>query len=165
MDIRNRLKLNGNFKRWDRVNYLFRNYKPEEIYSKGPYPLNLLGIIARSPNLKFSDGIASTLSLPDMLFYDFDHMWEKYDNISFHEWAIEKKVAKDFYDIIMAPSLSVTLNEREIFSAAEMLMFMQIYFLTNAEADFREVATKDFYTAVTKPWVEHLLNLNVKYVC
>lgn len=97
-----------------------------------------------------------------MVYYDFDHMWDKYDDISFHDWAIEKKVAKDFYDIIMAPSLSVTLNNREIFSAAEMLMFMQIYFLTNAEADFREVATKDFYTAVLKPWVDYLLKLNVK---
>lgn len=145
------------------MNYIFRNYKPEEIYSVGPYPLNLLGIIARSPNIKLTDAILSTLSLPDMVFYDFDHIWAKYDNITFKEWAVEKKVAQDFYDIIMQPALSVTLNEREVFSAAEMLTIMQIYFLTNAQADFREVANKNYYEAVLKPWVDHLTTLNVKW--
>lgn len=116
----------------------------------------------RSPNIKFTDAVLSTLSLPDMVFYEFDHIWEKYDNMTFPEWAVEKEVAKDFYDIIMAPALSITLNEREVFSAAEMLTYMQIYFLTNSEADDRETANKDFYTAVLKPWVEYLLKLNVK---
>jgi hypothetical protein len=53
-------------------------------------------------------------------------MFAEYDNISFADWAELKHVAKPFYDIIMQPSLSVTLNERDIFSAAEMLMFQQV---------------------------------------
>lgn len=116
----------------------------------------------RSPNIKLTDAVASTLALPDMMFYDFDHIWEKYDNITFHEWAIEKHVAKDFYDIIMAPALSITLNDRETFSAAEMLTLMQIYFLTNSKADYREVVSSNFYDGILKPWVNHLLKSNVK---
>lgn len=136
--------------------------KPEVIYSVGPYPLNLLGIIARSPNLKWSDAIKSTLGLPDLMFYDFDHINQKYDNITFDEWAKEKKVDQKFYDIVLRPTLSVTLNEREIFSAAEMLAFMQIYFLSNAESDGREVAKINYEDAVLKPWKDYLRSKNVK---
>jgi isorenieratene synthase len=161
-DIRNRLNINSNFRNWAKVNFIFKEYKPEVIYSQGPYPLNLLGIIERSPNLKLTDALLSTLSLPDLIFFDYDHMFEKYDNITFHQWAQEKKVSKPFYDIIMQPALSVTLNERDIFSAAEMLTFMQIYFLTNSESDNREVPTVNYYQAVLKPWTDYLEKHNVK---
>jgi uncharacterized protein with NAD-binding domain and iron-sulfur cluster len=144
------------------VNYIFRNYEPEELYSEGPYPFNLLGIIARSPNLKLTDALLSTLSLPDMIYYDYETVWDKYDNITFEQWAIEKKVAKDFYDIVLAPALSITLNQRDIFSAAEMLTYMQIYFLTNSAADHRETCNKSFYECVLRPWVEYLTKQNVK---
>ena len=96
------------------------------------------------------------------MFYDFNHINEKYDNITFDEWAQEKKVAQDFYDIVLKPALSVTLNEREIFSAAEMLAFMQIYFLSNSESDGREVAKINYEDAVLKPWKNYLKNKNVK---
>lgn len=163
-DIRNRLDINNNFRVWPKVHFVYRNYKPEVIYSQGPYPINLLEIIFRSPNLKLTDAIASTLSLPDLMFYDFNNVYNKYDNISFRQWANEKKVSQPFYDIIMQPSLSVTLNEREIFSAAEMLTFMQIYFLTSAEADHREVATINYYDAVLGPWRKYLENKNVRII-
>ena len=160
-DIRNRLNINGNFRRWDKVHYVFKNYKPEIIYSEGPYPLNLLGIVARSPNLKFSDGIVSMLGMPDLIFFDFDEIYQKYDNITFHQWALEKKVAKDFYDIIMDPALSITVNDRELFSAAEMLMYMQMYFLTNSESDYRELANVNFQEGILTPWTNYLKSKNV----
>lgn len=90
-------------------------------------------------------------------------MFAEYDNTSFEGWAKEKFVQKDFYDIIMQPSLSVTLNERDIFSAAEMLMFQQIYFLSNSQSDEREVTTVNYYEAILKPWVEHLESKGTKY--
>lgn len=154
--------INGNFKRWDKVHFIFKNYKPEVIYSVGPYPLNLIGIIERSPNLHLTDAILSTLSLPDMIFYDYDKIFDKYDNITFQQWAHQTKVAKDFYDIIMAPALSITLNDRDIYSAAEMLTLMQIYFLTNAQADEREVVTGNFYQSVVKPWTDYLSKFDVR---
>lgn len=163
-DIRNRLKINDNFVSWPSTQYVFKNYKPENIYNTGPYPLNLLGIVLRSPNLKITDAISSYGSLEDLLFYDFDKVNEKYDNISFKDWANEKNVAAPFYDIILQPALSVTLNERDIFSAAEMLQFQQIYFLTNEEADQKQVAKINYYHAVLKPWVDYLESKNTKIV-
>ena len=100
--------------------------------------------------------------MPDLMFYDFHKVNEKYDNITFGEWATEKKVQKDFYEIVLEPALSVTLNERTIFSAAEMLAFMQIYFLSNSESDGREVAKINYDAAILKPWKDYLKSLNVK---
>lgn len=37
-NILTRLDLQKNFKPWDKVDYIFRNYKPESIYSEGEYP-------------------------------------------------------------------------------------------------------------------------------
>ena len=156
------MNIDSNFRRWDKVHFVYRNYKPEVIYSQGPYPFNLIGIIKRSPNLKLTDAILSGLSLPDLMFYDFDKVYEKYDNISFKDWATQKKVEQDFYDIIMQPALSVTLNERDIFSAAEMLTFMQIYFLSNSQSDNREVATKNYDDAILKPWRSYLESRKVR---
>lgn len=161
-DIRNRLDINDNFQAWPSVNYVFKDYKPENIHSEGEYPFNLLGVIERSPNLNILEAIESSGSLADLLFYNFDEANAKYDNISFREWADMKKVSPPFYDIILQPALSVTLNERDIFSAAEMLAFQQIYFLTNTEADRRQTAKKNYYHAVIKPWVDHLESKNVK---
>ena len=160
--MRDRLGINANFRKWAKVHFVYQHYKPEVIYSEGPYPLNLLGIVARSPNLGLATMIESTLSLPDLMFYNFDTVFDQYDNITFAQWAEEKKVTKPFYDIIMQPALSVTLNEQGIFSAAEMLTFMQIYFLTNSESDNREGATTNYYDAVFKPWAIHLQTNGVK---
>jgi hypothetical protein len=119
-------------------------------------------VVLRSPNLHISDAILSSESLADLLWFDFDSVNSKYDNISFREWADEKHVAAPFYDIILQPALSVTLNERDIFSAAEMLSFQQIYFLTNEDADVRQVTKINYYHAILKPWVDYLESKNVK---
>jgi CRISPR/Cas system-associated endoribonuclease Cas2 len=147
---------------WPGVHFVYKNYKPEIIYSKGPYPLNLFGIIERSPNLSLDDIIKSSLALPDFAFYDFDNVYQKYDNLTFLEWSKLKRVTQSFYDIILQPALSVTLNERSIFSAADMLTFIQIYFLMNSDSDTREVATINYHDAVLKPWTDKLLQYGVK---
>jgi hypothetical protein len=49
-------------------------YKPENVYSTGPYPLNMLGVLERSPNLHLSDAIKSSLANQDLMNYDFDRV-------------------------------------------------------------------------------------------
>ncbi len=114
--------------------------------------------------MKLTDAIKSCLSLPDMIFFDYNTIYERLDNITFHEWAVEKKVAQDFYDIILDPALSVTLNDRDTFSAAEMLTFVQMYFLSSSDSDHRETCTTNFYDAVIKPWTDRLTQLKVRLV-
>ena len=58
-DIRDRLNINENFKNWHKVDFVFRKYKPESIYSVGPYPFNLLGVVLRSSNLNIMDALKS----------------------------------------------------------------------------------------------------------
>lgn len=89
-DIRERLDIDGNFKPWGAVQYIFKDYEPEAIESKGPYPLNLLSIIHDSPNLKLSNAIKSTLALPDLVYFNYETIWDKYDDITLPEWAAEK---------------------------------------------------------------------------
>lgn len=160
-DIRQRLNIDNNFRPWGAVHYVYKEYKPEKLFSQGPYPLNMIGIIQRSPNIHMTDAIRSLLMLPDILYYDYDTVFDKYDNITFIQWAQEKKVDKTFFDIVFAPTLSVTLNERQVMSAAEMLTYQQLYFLSDPRADEREVATEDYHTAIFGPWLDRLTTLGV----
>jgi isorenieratene synthase len=56
-DIRKRLGIDHHFSPWDKVQYIFRDYKPESIASEGPYPLNMLNILLHSPNIKLDAAI------------------------------------------------------------------------------------------------------------
>ena len=42
-DIRKRLGVDGNFQLWEKIDYYFNEYKPEEIFNKYEYPTNILG--------------------------------------------------------------------------------------------------------------------------
>ena len=122
----------------------------------------MIEIISRSPNIKWDDVIESALCLKDMMFYDFNEVNKKYDNITFEDWAKEMRVKQNVYDILFYPPLSVTLNERKVFSAAEMLAYVQIFFLTTATSDNKDVATLNYYDAVLKPWKDYLEKRNVR---
>ncbi|XP_071941398.1 carotenoid phi-ring synthase-like [Antedon mediterranea] len=161
-DILERLGVKSNFRRWEAVDYIFRDYEPESIYSKGPYPLNLFGLIHRSPNMKLTDALHSVKSLVDLAYFQYDTIFEKYANTTLEEWARDKDVPQSFYDILMKPILSVTLNRRDIFSAAEMLTYNQIYFLSDSSADHRIITTKNFQDAVIGPWTQLLLSYGVR---
>ncbi|XP_006820129.1 carotenoid phi-ring synthase-like [Saccoglossus kowalevskii] len=160
-DIRKRLDIDHNFKPWGPVHMIFRDHKPEILYSEGPYPLNLLAIVYRSLNINFWQALTTVLAIPDLFWFNYDEVYERHDNISLAEWAQIYHVNTNFYDIIMQPSLSVTMNERETLSAAEMLMYMQIYFLNNPKADYREVTTVDHFTGILEPWVKKLKSFGV----
>lgn len=162
-DIRKRLDVNHFFRPWGAVQFLFKDkrYKPESLASLGPYPWNLISIVLRSPNLRLIDAILSTRHVFDLLWFDHATVWGKYDEESFPDWAAGKGVAKVFYDILYAPSLSVTVNERQNISAAEMLSMNHIYFLSHPKADHREVTTVDYETAVLGPWQKRIEELGV----
>lgn len=86
----------------------------------------------------------------------------RYDHMTALQWKEAKGVPTAFYDIILEPAVSVTLNNRSSFSAAELLTFIQLYFLSDSEADHREVVTKDFGTSVINPWADRLRQQGTK---
>jgi myosin-crossreactive antigen len=140
----------------------FKKYHPEILYSEGAYPLNLLGIIQRSKNLNFFDAFSSTASFLEMIFFDYDKVYDRFDNMTFTEWSEEYQVNKKLFDLMYMPALSVTLNEPEKISAAEVLIFIHMYFLSDAQADNRIMTKFNSYDSVLKPWIEYLEKRNTK---
>ena len=163
-NIINRLKIEKNFKRWEKSYFYFKNYKPEIVYSEGPYPFNLLGIIQRSPNLKFSDSFKSTKGMLEMIYFKYETVYERFDKYSFHDWAVKYNIDQKIYDIIFKPGLSITFNEAEKMSAAEMLTLIHMYFLSDSKADHRHVTRINSYDAVLKPWMQHLLKFGARII-
>ena len=136
---------------FNEVKFLFENYKPELIESKGFYPLNLVGIVVRSPNLNFLSAIGVVGALPEIVGFDYSRVMRDFDNMTLEEYATRRKVNKDFYNIVLKPAASVTLNDPKKVSAAEMLKFTNLYFLGHPKAFHRKVTKVDHGTAVINP--------------
>ena len=49
------------------------------------------------------------------------------------EWAKLTNLDTTFYNVMLRPALSVTLNEENTLSAAEMLMYSHYYFLSDSQ--------------------------------
>ncbi|MEN9529540.1 MAG: hypothetical protein RI932_1413 [Pseudomonadota bacterium] len=156
-NIRDRLGVNGNFRPFNEVQFKFKDYEDETIRSEPPvYPLNLLNILKNSPNMNILDATGTLNTIREVLFFNYKNVYERLDNITFADLARQRKVNKKFYDIVMEPAASVTLNDPNTISAAEMCLYMHLYFLSHPKAFHREVTTTDHYNALLKPWVEKL---------
>lgn len=162
-DIRSRLGVNGNFRPLNEVQFVFKDYAPETVKSEPPiYPLNLLNIIKNSPNMNLLDAAGTLNTIRDVLFFNYRKNYQRLDNVTFKEFAKNRGVNKKFFDIVMEPAASVTLNDPDTISAAEMALYMHLYFLSQPKAFRREVTTQDHYNALLKPWADRLKKLGVK---
>jgi isorenieratene synthase len=156
-DILNRLgTLETHFAPFNEVYYEFADYQPELIKSVGPYPINLLNILKQSPNLNLLNAIQTIGAVKDIVFYNHAQNWQRFDQETFTDWGKRTRVNKGFWDIIMEPASSVTLNDPGRISAAEMLLYMHYYFIGNPKAFLRKVTKVDHGTAVIDPWVSAL---------
>lgn len=162
-DLRHRLGLNDAFRPYDQVDFVFRTYRPERLESTPKvFPLNLVGIIDRSPNLDWDDITGSIGILPDLFQFNFRRVFERLDGITFDEWKRRTGVTRRFDDVILQPAAHVTLNRVEELSAAEMVLYQHLYFTSQPFAFDREVTTVDHGTAVIDPWVARLRQLGVQ---
>jgi carotenoid phi-ring synthase / carotenoid chi-ring synthase len=162
-DIRTRLGVNDNFRPLNEVQFVFKDYAPETVRSEPPiYPLNLLNIIKNSPNMNLLDAAGTLNTIRDVLFFNYKKNYQRLDNVTFKDFAKSRGVNKKFYDIVMEPAASVTLNDPNTISAAEMALYMHLYFLSHPKAFHREVTTQDHYNALLKPWAERLKILGAK---
>ena len=160
-DIRERLGLNRHFRPYDEVHFVYRDYEPEVMMSEPPtYPLNLINLLQRSPNMNLFSAFRQLGMLRDVVWYNHDTIFDRLDHVTYESWA-KNKVSKTFYDVIMEPAASVTLNRVDQVSAAEMIQMMHLYFMSDPKAMRREVTTTDHGTAVIDPWVAYLKALGV----
>lgn len=157
--ILSELNLLDNFVPFNEIYFHFKSYKPEVIKSEGPYPVNLISMIKKSPNLNLLDAVQTWRALPDIMFYNHFTTPGKIDHKTFPDWAKETGVAKRFYDIVLYPAASVTLNDPETMSAAEMALMTHFYFISHPKAFNRFVTKMDHGTAVIDPWLSKLKEL------
>lgn len=156
------LGLSDNFRPFNEVFFWFEKYKPEVIRSVGPYPANLISIVKDSPNLSLLNAAQTWRALPDLMFYNHGKTPAKLDSMTFPEWAKSTGVSKEFYDIVMYPAASVTLNRPEQLSAAEMALMTHFYFISHPRAFHRAVAKYDHGTALINPWVDKIKSLGAQ---
>lgn len=161
-DIRHRLDIDHLFRPYTSVNFQFESYQPERLESTPKvFPLNLLGIIERSPNLDWADVFGSLGVLPDLMQFRLAGLYDRLDDVTFLEWIRRRRVSPAFRDVVMLPAATVTLNRVADLSAAEMVLYQHLFFLSQPFAFDREVTTTDHGTAVIDPWVARLQALGV----
>jgi carotenoid phi-ring synthase / carotenoid chi-ring synthase len=144
------------FTNFNEVYFMFEDYKPELLKSEGAYPLNLLSIVLNSNNLNLLSAAVTAGILPELLGYNYPKTNNALDNITLADFAKNRKVNKDFFNIILQPAASVTLNDPNKVSAGEMLMFTNIYFLGHPKAFHRKITKVDHGTAVINPMAEYV---------
>lgn len=161
-DIRARLDIDRHFRPYDKIHFVYRDYQPEVVYSDPPiYPLNLVALLQRSPNLSLASAPAQLGLLFDVLLYDHQYVYQSLDGKTFPTWIQERGIPRDFYELFLQPAASVTLNDPLAISAAEMALYMHYYFTGQPRAMNREVTTVDHATAVIDPWAARLRQLGV----
>lgn len=161
-DIRNRLNINENFRDYKDIHFIYRNYYPETLASSPPvYPLNLINLILKSPNLNMLDAVREIRMAADIVFFNHKKHVTQFDHLTFREWARMRGIHPRFFDVLLYPAATVTLNDPESISAAEMILYMHYFFIGQPRAMDREITTVDHATAVIDPWAARLQKLGV----
>lgn len=163
-DIRERLGVMQYFRPYEDVHFVYRDYEDEVLASKPKvYPLNLLRLVKDSPNLGIFDAATQWGLLTDVMHYNHAHNYRHNDDETFESWARRKHIGDTFYNVLLQPAASVTLNNPSQISAAEMIMYMHLYMVSQPRAMDREITTVDHETAVIGPWRRHLEDLGVTF--
>ncbi len=94
-DIIRRLGVQSFFNPYRKVTVAFRKYQQEVIRSNPPwYPFNLLAILLRSPNLTIFDIRYLLEIIPDLMYFQYESVYDRLDDISYHEWAHRRGSAR-----------------------------------------------------------------------
>jgi carotenoid phi-ring synthase / carotenoid chi-ring synthase len=161
-DIIRRLGVQHFFQPYRKVTVAFRKYQQEVITSNPPwYPFNLLAILLRSPNLSIFDIRFLLKIIPDLMFFQYESVYDRLDDISYHEWAHRRGVSEKLFAVLFEPAASVTINDPETISAAELVMWTHLFFIGHPKAMWREIASDNHAKTLLDPWHQRLKELGV----
>ena len=164
-DIIHRLGLSSFFRPYQMVNVGFRHYKQETIRSEPAwYPFNLISIILRSPNLRLRDMRYLIEVIPDLMYFRYEGIFDRLDDISYKQWAEKYGVSKKVFSILFEPAASVTINDPKTISAAELVMWTHYFFIGHPKAMWREIAIDHHARTLLDPWSKKLREFGVKLV-
>jgi isorenieratene synthase len=162
-DIMDRIGVRKFFRPYRRVSVAFREYKQEIIRSVPAwYPINLIGILLRSPNLSLYDMRYLIEIIPDLMYFRYEDIYDRLDNISYHEWADRHGVSKKLFAILFEPAASVTINDPETISAAELVMWTHYFFIGHPKSMWREIAIDHHARTLLDPWLDYLKKYDFK---
>jgi isorenieratene synthase len=161
-DIIRRLGVEAFFRPYQKVTVSFRKYQQEVIRSAPPwYPLNLIAILLRSPNVGLFDARYLLEIIPDLMFFRYESIYDRLDDISYKEWAKWRGVSDKLFAVLFEPAASVTINDPETISAAELVMWSHLFFIGHPKAMWREIALDHHARVLLDPWAAHLKKLGV----
>jgi len=161
-DIIRRLGVQSFFNPYRKVTVAFRKYQQEVIRSNPPwYPFNLLAILLRSPNLTIFDVRFLLEIIPDLMYFQYESVYDRLDDISYHEWAHRRGVSEKLFAVLFEPAASVTINDPETISAAELVMWTHLFFIGHPKAMWREIASDHHAKTLLDPWHQRLKELGV----
>ena len=162
-DVISKLGVDKYFQAYRKVSVAFRKYKQEIIRSEPAwYPFNLIAILLRSPNLSLFDMKYLLEIIPDLMYFRFEKVFKDLDNISYHEWAKRRGISEKLFAILFEPAASVTINDPETISAAELVMWTHYFFIGHPKSMWREIAVDNHAKVLLNPWLNRLKELGTK---
>lgn len=162
-DVIRKLGVDKYFRPYRKVSVAFRKYKQEIIRSEPAlYPINLIAILLRSPNLSLFDIKYLLEVIPDLMYFKFENVFKELDNISYLEWAKRRGISEKVFAILFEPAASVTINDPQTISAAELVMWTHYFFIGHPKSMWREIAVDNHAKVLLDPWLKRLKKLGAK---
>jgi isorenieratene synthase len=124
-----------------------------EIFGKTTrlFPLNMLSVVSQSHALKLGDFTHDGHALYDLMKFDGERTFARFDAIDFAQFAVEGRINRPMVETVLAPFGKTTLNRLERLSAAEAIRFFHFYFMGNPEGLGFSYLQRDSMTAVIDP--------------
>ena len=127
--------------------------RPTETFGRTStvFPLNLLSVVRTSKTLKFNDFRHDGPALYDLMKYDGEKTFAKFDSTDFLSFAKNGRIHQEMVDTILDPFGQTTLNRCDALSAAEAIRFFHFYFIGNPDGLTYRYTPKDSMTSIVGP--------------
>ena len=123
------------------------------------FPANLLSVVHQSKNLHLTDFLHDSPGLLELMRWDGDKTYARYDGIDFATLARSGNINAPMRDTVVEPFAKTTLNAVEKLSAAEGIRFFHFYFIGNPEGLWYRTTTRDCITSIIEPLAKRLRSL------
>jgi isorenieratene synthase len=115
------------------------------------FPFNMLSVVRQSRRLKLGEFRHDGPALYDLMRYDGERTFERFDAVDFARFAREGGIHRPMVETVLEPFGKTTLNRLERLSAAEAIRFFHFYFMGNPEGLAFRFTRRDSMTAVIRP--------------
>ncbi|MDB4967603.1 MAG: (2Fe-2S)-binding protein [Myxococcales bacterium] len=131
---------------------LFGDRPPETFgHTTRLFPFNMLSVVRQSHALHLGDFRKDGDGLYDLMKYDGERTFERFDGIDFARFAVEGRINRPMVETVLEPFGKTTLNRLERLSAAEAIRFFHFYMMGNPEGLGFSYLRRDSVTAIVDP--------------